>query len=33
MYNAVLFLHLIGVVLLVGSVTITLVSTLRVQTA
>jgi hypothetical protein len=33
MYNIVLFLHLIGVVLLVGSVTITLVSTLRVQTA
>jgi predicted integral membrane protein DUF2269 len=33
MYNVVLFLHLIGVVLLVGSVTITLVSTLRAQTA
>ena len=33
MYNAALFLHLIGVVLLVGSVTTSLVTTLRVQTA
>jgi hypothetical protein len=33
MNNAALFLHLIGVVLLVGSVTTTLVTTLRVQTA
>ena len=33
MYNAALFLHLLGVVLLVGSVTTSLVTTLRVQTA
>jgi hypothetical protein len=33
MYNAALFLHLLGVVLLVGAVTTTLVTTLRVQTA
>jgi uncharacterized membrane protein len=33
MYNAALFLHLLGVVLLVGSVTTTLLTTLRVQTA
>lgn len=33
MYNAALFLHLLGVVLLVGSVTTTLLATLRVQTA
>jgi Predicted integral membrane protein (DUF2269) len=33
MYNAALFLHLIGVVLLVGSVATSLVTTLRVQTA
>jgi hypothetical protein len=33
MYNAALFLHLFGVVLLVGSVTTTLLATLRVQTA
>ncbi len=33
MYNVALFLHLLGVALLVGSVTTTLVATLRVQTA
>jgi hypothetical protein len=33
MYNAALFLHPLGVVLLVGSVTTSLVTTLRVQTA
>jgi hypothetical protein len=33
MYNAALFLHLLGVALLVGSVTTTLLTTLRVQTA
>jgi hypothetical protein len=33
MYNAALFLHLLGVVLLVGAVTTTLLTTLRVQTA
>jgi uncharacterized membrane protein len=33
MYNAALFLHLIGVVVLVGAVTTTLLTTLRVQTA
>ncbi len=33
MYNFVLFLHLVGVVLLVGAVTTTLVATLRAQTA
>jgi predicted integral membrane protein DUF2269 len=33
MYNAALFLHLTGVALLVGSVTATLLTTLRVQTA
>lgn len=33
MYGTVLFLHLLGVVLLVGSVTATLLATLRVQTA
>lgn len=33
MVNIALFLHLLGVVLLVGAVTITLVATLRVQTA
>jgi hypothetical protein len=33
MYSAALFLHLLGVVLLVGSVTTTLLTTLRVQTA
>jgi hypothetical protein len=33
MYNAALFLHLLGVVILVGSVTTTLLTTLRVQTA
>lgn len=33
MYNIALFLHLLGVVLLVGAVTISLVTALRVQTA
>lgn len=33
MYNAALFLHLLGVVLLVGAVTTSLLTTLRVQTA
>jgi hypothetical protein len=33
MYNAALFLHLLGVVVLVGAVTTTLLTTLRVQTA
>lgn len=33
MYNPALFLHLLGVALLVGSVTITVLTTLRVQTA
>jgi uncharacterized membrane protein len=33
MYNFALFLHLVGVVVLVGSVTTTLLTTLRVQTA
>lgn len=33
MYNAALFLHLIGVMLLIGSVATTLLTTLRVQTA
>lgn len=33
MYNAALFLHLLGVALLIGSVTATLLTTLRVQTA
>ncbi len=32
MYNFALFLHLVGVVLLVGAITTTLVATLRVQT-
>lgn len=33
MYNAVLFLHLVGVALLIASVTITLLAMLRIQTA
>ena len=33
MYDVALFLHLVGVVLLVGAVTTTLVATLRVQRA